>query len=375
MPIHSRSIDLPPLGPCQTLQLQMHEFSGEGSSRSAYIQAGLHADEHPGLLVVQHLLQMLLELSNEGRILGRVVICPCANPVGMTQNVLGAWTGRFNLANGENFNRNFPDLLPVLEAQLEGNPGAQLSPAQRLKTASDSLPAVDTVSTIRRVLLGEALQHDVVIDLHCDTAGELHLYSTRAQQSRALKLAESMKIKIVFLEDGAGGQPFDESCNRPWNWLIENRLRDPSDRPFAATVELRGQADVDDELAREDAMGLLRFLAKEGLIRLDFESNHPLDRPQIYPLEGASHLLSPGNGILAWKKRSGEQVLCGELIGELIPVGGSLSCTRIPIRSDVDGVVVVQPLFKLVRTGQRVALLAGAKPLANRKAGQLLHNF
>ena len=41
----------------------------------------------------------------------------------------------------------------------------------------------------------------------------------------------------------------------------------------------------------------------------------------------------------------------------------------------VDGVIVVQPLFKLVRSGQRVALLAGTKPLTNRRAGQLLQHF
>jgi hypothetical protein len=47
----------------------------------------------------------------------------------------------------------------------------------------------------------------------------------------------------------------------------------------------------------------------------------------------------------------------------------------VPVRSDIDGVVIVQPLFKLVRAGQRVALLAGKTPLPHRQPGQLLQHF
>jgi len=117
MPIQTHETALPALGPGASLRLVSHEFSGAGSARSAYIQAGLHADEHPGLLVIQHLLELLGDLHEQGRILGRIVIRPFANPVGLTQNLFGCWAGRFNLANGENFNRNFPDLIPALDAQ------------------------------------------------------------------------------------------------------------------------------------------------------------------------------------------------------------------------------------------------------------------
>jgi predicted deacylase len=95
----------------------------------------------------------------------------------------------------------------------------------------------------------------------------------------------------------------------------------------------------------------------------------------VYPLEGASHLPSPGHGLLVWKKRVGEAVSKGELIGELVPIDAAIGAHRLPILSDVDGVITVQPLFKLVRAGQRVALLAGIEPLPNRQAGQLLNHF
>ncbi|MNJ40201.1 Succinylglutamate desuccinylase / Aspartoacylase family protein [compost metagenome] len=375
MPIQTHETALPALGPGASLRLVSHEFSGAGSARSAYIQAGLHADEHPGLLVIQHLLELLGDLHEQGRILGRIVIRPFANPVGLTQNLFGCWAGRFNLANGENFNRNFPDLIPALDAQLVSAATAAQGPQQLLSNALETLPAHDAVSATRQALLRDALQHDLVLDLHCDTAGVLHLYSTHAQRERAVSLAACLGMRVVFLEESAGGRPFDESCNRPWNWLVENGFIDATARPFAASIELRGQADVDDQLAREDALGLLRFLASEGLVRLDDNEAMPIDTVQVYPLEGASHLPSPGNGLLVWKKRPGDSVACGELIAELVPLDAPLGSERIPICSDVEGVIVVQPLFKLVRSGQRVALLAGTTPLAHRMGGQLLQHF
>lgn len=370
--IKTHSTDLPPLAPGHAVHLLRHEFTGSGSARSVYIQAGLHADEHPGLLVLWHLQEMLTGLHRQGRILGRIVICPFANPVGMSQNVLGFWTGRFNLANGENFNRNFPDLIPWLEAQHLENAG--VAPKHKLQAATAALPALDTVAALRKALLSEALQHDIVLDLHCDTAGVLHLYANQAQREQATRLAACMNIDVVFLEHSAGGQPFDESCNRPWNWLADRGLSAQGARPFAASVELRGQADVDDELAREDAQGILRFLASEGLLRLDDQP--PVHSPaHVYPLEGASHLPSPGHGLLAWKKRAGERVAKGEVIAELVPLDAPIGTPRTPILSDVEGVLVVQPLFKLVRAGQRVALLGGAEPLPDRRVGQLLNHF
>lgn len=374
MPIQTRFTDLPPLGPSNTIRLHFHEFTGVGSSRSAYIQAGLHADEHPGLLVIQHLQEMLGVLDQQNRILGRIVLCPFANPVGMTQNVLGFWTGRFNLANGENFNRNFPDLLPLLDQQLNDNACEQLTPVQRLEHAVGALPQTDSVGALRQALLGEALQHDLVLDLHCDTAAVLHLYANQAHRERAMQLAECMNINLVFLEDSAGGQPFDEACNRPWDWLAQKGLRSAEARPFAASIELRGQADVDDQLAREDALGILHFLAKQGLVQLEYHAE-PKSTPQVYPLDGASHLPSPGHGLVVWKKRIGEPVSKGELIGELVPIDAAIGTPRVPLFSDVNGVIAVQPLFKLVRAGQRVALLAGDEPLPNRRTGQLLNHF
>lgn len=377
MPIHCQITTLPGASPGSNHHLKMHHFTPITGTRSAYIQAGLHADEHPGLLVVQHLLERLRTLEQAGEILGEIVVCPYANPIGLSQNILGYVTGRFNLANGENFNRNFPNVLPVLEQCLEASPLMPLAPPA-LKALLANLLASDTsqdsVAANKRILLHEALRHDVVLDLHCDTSAMLHLYSTNDQRERAVTLAGCMGIGVVLLEDEAGGQPFDESYNRPWRRLVQAGLATTEQQGFAASIELRGQADVSDELAREDAEGILRFLAHEGLLRLPSAARPTVDIHE-FPLEGASHLQASASGILVWKKSLGAEVSRGELIAEIVPIDAPLATARVPVYSDVDGVILVQPLFKLVRTGQRVALLAGSKSLAHRKSGQLLQHF
>ena len=377
MPVSTEIVTLPALAPGSQLQLLKHRFTGGRGGRSAYVQAGLHADEHPGLLVVQHLLDRLQTLEKEGRILGEIVICPFANPVGLGQNVFGYVTGRFNLANGENFNRNFPDVTPAL-VKLISSMGEQPTDASRPKRLLSQLliepEQQDSVSSNKRALLQEALRHDLVLDLHCDTAAVMHLYCINDHRKRALELAACMKIGTVFLEDEAGGQPFDEAYNKPWGMLVKNGLASPENRGFAASIELRGQADVDDEVAQEDAEGILRFLAREGLLALEVPEPD-VHQVHVYPLEGASHLQANSNGLLVWKKRLGDVVSRGELIAEIVPLDAPLGTPRIPVHSDVDGVVIVQPLFKLVRAGQRVALLASKTPLPHRQSGKLLQHF
>ncbi|UCP11681.1 succinylglutamate desuccinylase/aspartoacylase family protein [Pseudomonas sp. MM213] len=373
-------ITLPSQTPGVVHKLCKHTFSGTSGQRSAYIQAGLHADEHPGLLVIQHLLVHLQKLEQQERIFGRIVIRPFANPVGMGQQVFGQLTGRFNLANGENFNRNFPNIVGKLETGLTTTrPAHNDTSAMKslmLSALGDSIPT-ETVAANKYLLLHEALQHDLFIDLHCDTSSILHIYANRNQQERATRLATSMGVTAVFLEEEAGGFPLDEAYAKAWKALYVKEFVDAEHLGFSATVELRGQADVEDDIAEQDAMGLLRFLCAEGLIRLDDDVELPINPEQvtIYPLEGVAHLEATGTGIIAWKKALGSAVQRGDLIAEILPLDMQLGTPRIPVPSPVDGVLVARNHIRLVRAGQRIGMAAGTEPLPGRITGQLMHAF
>jgi predicted deacylase len=97
---------------------------GEPGGAKAYVQAALHADELPGVLVAHHLRRELADLEAKGEVLGEVVIVPVANPIGLAQQVQRQPFGRFDLATGENFNRHYPDLVGDVAAGV----GPRLGP-------------------------------------------------------------------------------------------------------------------------------------------------------------------------------------------------------------------------------------------------------
>lgn len=351
----------------------MHVFTGGNSERAVYIQAGLHADEHPGMLVIQHLLTQLSELHKIDALDGKVTLVPYANPIGMMQNVMGCWTGRFNLANGENFNRNFPDVVAGLEALSPPYAPPEALFEQILAEKDHD----DVISAAKKALLREAVRHDVILDLHCDTSGILHLYTHERYSERAVTLAAAIGAPVVLLESFAGGGAFDEACTLGWQWMANIGLVPDARIPFSVSLELRGQSDVSDELAAEDARRIIGFLQSEGIItsKANRISDLPGEKVSSFPLEGATHLPAPGNGLVVWKKQPGEWVSRDEIIGEVVPMQGTPGGQRLPVISPIDGIILVQPLMKLVRTGQRVALIAGSTPLADRRQGKLLMHF
>ena len=370
----TEKIALPSTTPGVTHTLLKHSFGTADSQRSAYIQAGLHADEHPGLLVTQHLLDALIELEKQGKVLGAITVVPFANPVGMGQQVFGQLPGRYNLANGENYNRNFPDITEKVSSALD-KLNIEVNDTQRLKeifleALSDSIP-VETISATKFLLLQEALRHDILLDLHCDKSSVLHIYAPHNQKHRALSLARCTGIKAVILEDDVGGFALDEAYAKPWRLAETRNFVDAKTLGFSATIELRGQADVEDDIAAADAQGILRFLHAEGIICLDLLELGTEEGIEFYPLEGISHLKSPATGIIAWKKKAGERVAVGEVIAHVVAIDMQLGSPRTHVISNVDGTLISRHHIKLVRGGQKIAMLAGKTPLPERKPGKL----
>lgn len=379
MALYESEILLPGQSPGAQHRLQSYRFEGPEPDRwpSVYIHAGLHADEHPGLLVVQHLLIELQRIERDGRLLGTVTLRPFANPVGMGQQVFGHLTGRFSLDNGENFNRRFPNMVEALEADIKAQPPMRNDIADiraRFDRLLEEHRTQDTVAACKYHLLKDALQHDLVLDLHCDMDAALHIYSTTNQRDRTLRLARCMGIEAVFLEDDSGGDPFDEAYSKPWRLLQAAGLVDRKRLGYSCTVELRGQADVSDELATADAAGILRFLAEEGVIDRGAAPTGPAGpcEPQIYPLTGVAPVKAGTAGIVIYRKQLGEKIKKGEVLAEIAPLDQGIGPPRELVRSPTDAVVVVKSLTKLVRSGQKIALLAGVEPLPDRKRGSLL---
>jgi predicted deacylase len=303
-------------------------FGAEGAAQKAYLQSSLHADELPGMLVMHHLRHLLEHAEREGRLVGEIVLVPVANPIGLDQALLYQGLGRFELSTAQNFNRGFPDFLALLGESIDAElgPDAQNNRAvirQRLREALDGLRPASELESLQIILARLACDADIVLDLHCDEESILHLYTEKPYWAQAEPLARYLGAEASLLALGQGARSFDEALSGVW-WQLQERLarRAGDDVPvplacLAATIEYRGQADVEPALASQDAARLFSFLQFRGLIRGAAPVMPDLIRPAT-PLAGTEEVRAPHAGILYFLKSPGDWIEAGEVVAEIV---------------------------------------------------------
>jgi len=137
------------------------------------------------MLVCHHLIKLLDAAEQRGDIVQRICVVPYANPIGLSQNLMGSHIGRFSTATGINFNRNWFDVSAALAEKFtrlaKDNDKGQLmrgtagSPAEAhnvravrnaiLSELEGKQSAAMEVEMKRR-LLRVAATSDIVLDLH-----------------------------------------------------------------------------------------------------------------------------------------------------------------------------------------------------------------
>jgi predicted deacylase len=355
--------------------LSLH-YGPADRGRKAVIQAALHADEVPGLLVAHHLRGRLAALEARGQLQGEVVLVPYANPVGLSQRVLQAFEGRFDLASGENFNRRYANLAPraaeLLAPRCAGGQTPDVTQVRAaLRQAWAETAAATELESLRRTLLGLAIDADLVLDLHCDNEAVLHLYTAPQLWPEVEPLARLMRARAVLLAEAGGGAPFDEACSMVWPGIaaaLAGRLGRPVQLPpacVAVTVELRGETDVRHELAASDAGQLLDYLAVRGYL-----AGAPVELPppecEPTPLAGSIPVVTPHGGIVVYLRELGARLRQGEPLLEIVdPATGGVSALACP----VDGVFYARESRRYVLAGTSVAKVAGREAV---RSGHLL---
>jgi predicted deacylase len=370
MQAHRHLISTPESG--GSYHLNSFHFGAPGRGKKVYIQAALHADEVPGMLVAQFLRTELAALEAQGKVAGEIILVPAANPLGLAQAIHGAPFGRFDLSTGTNFNRAYKHVAEDLKASLEGKLGPDaganvaLLRAHARASVANWQPATDA-EALKKILLGMAIDADIVLDLHCDNEAVVHIYTGTPLAGAVAPLAALMGAHAVLLALEAGEEPFDEACSRLW-WDLAAHFGPQYPIPpacLSTTVELRGEMDVSYQLARRDAHALLQFLAHSGVIDIALE---PLPAPlcEPTPLEGVEPIAAPHAGVLVFLKNLGERVEAGEAIADLVdPVSGKITT----LRPTVPGVFFARTAHRHLLRGMAVGKIAGARAF---RAGKLL---
>lgn len=344
-------------------QLLVHRFGSAGARPKAYVQAALHADEVPAILVTQVLRRSLEQLESEGRMAGEVVLVPYANPLGLAQDILGQHCGRFDLHDGGNFNRGFADLSEGLAGRLHTHLGDDETSnvnliREALRSAVAGLAAGSSAADLKRQLLLQAIDADIVLDLHCDSEAVMHLYALTPQAAIAAELGAALGAQAVLLATDSGGSPFDEACTRPWHLLQQQYSNQAVPLAcFAATVELRGEADTSHALASQDAQALVDFLAWRGVLR---GPSRPLPAPRCdaTPLAASEPVLAPHAGLVVFHRQPGEQVAAGDAIADLIDPQDGVVTT---LRCQSSGVLYARCGSRWALAGKRLAKIAGTQ--------------
>ena len=367
----TETIDLGAGLPGTRQHLTVHRFGPRGARPRVYIQGALHADEIPGMIAAHHLVARLEELERGGLVRGEIVVVPVANPIGLTQRILGGAVGRFDLANGLNFNRGYAHLTPAVAARIEGRLTQDLDANERLIREAmvaevEALPATSPADHLKSALLRLAVESDVVLDLHCDSEAVMHLYTLTPFADRIRPLGALLGAQAILLATISGDDPFDEASSRPWLELRERFPGYPIPLAcFSATVELRGQADVSSDLARVDAEAMLAFLVVEG--GLDGKLPlMPAEHCEPTPLVGSEPLIAPCPGMILFRKWPGDRIRAGDVVADIVdPV------TRVvtPVQSASEGVLYARAAARFASAGQRLGKVAGT---SIARAGKLL---
>ncbi len=348
--------------------------AGSGGPK-AYIQAGLHADEAPGYLVMHHLIAALDEIDEKGGIRGEIVLVPAANPIGAAQWRDDRLQGRFNFTDGVNFNRSHPDLTATVadrvQNKLEDKADANIRLIrQAFGRALEDIEPDDEAAHLKHKLVMLAHDADIVLDLHCDDRAVMHVYIGASLWPAARDLSAWMGAAATLLADDSGVTPFDEACSRIW-WKLAERYPDHPIPPacLAATLELRGRADLSHEMAAEDARRLLRFLTGRG-----FVSGPAVEPPALVneatPLSGVEHIKAPVPGVVVFKKQPGDRIRAGEVVTEVVNPMPDAEKTY-PVRAAADGFLFTCSADRFARPGRILAKIAGRDPLKAEGANLL----
>ena len=370
MQIQRHAIPSPSTGTSREL-ITFH-YGSAGQGKKVYIQSSLHADEIPGMLVIHHLRTQLDIMEKKGQILGEIVLVPVANPIGLSQVVCGMPFGRFDIATGINFNRSYRNLVLDLKQSLVGKLSSNTAENVHIirKTVAQILTSHHPMSeseAMKNCLQLMAIDADIILDLHCENEGILHLYTGTPLAKAAAPLAALLGAQVMLLAQESGGDPFDETCSKLW-WELAAHFGEHYPIPNAClsvTVELRGERDVAHLQAQQDATAILAFLAHSGSVNIPSPAL-PTERCIPTPLSGVELIHTPSAGMLIFLKNVGDYIEKGSAVADIVdPVSGETT----KIYATVSGIMFARSARRYAHNGMNLAKIAGADPI---RTGQLL---
>ncbi|HFC05297.1 MAG TPA: peptidase M14, partial [Rhizobiales bacterium] len=266
----------------------------------------------------------------ENRINGDIVIVPQANPIGLSQFPNAQLQGRFDVSSGINFNRD--------HAKID------LKDRESLLDKLETKPATEQ---LKNNLLYLALGADIIIDLHCDYESILYAYICKEFWPDANDFAKSLDLGAVFIADGHSSA-FEEAVVHAFR---HDDNKNPP-RRFVSTLELRGQSDVDEKLARSDAQKLFDFLIGRGVVAGHYQAGEKW-KGTVTPLDHIEVIKTPVAGTILFNRVLNEEVKEGDLLAKIISKPGQEDGIH-EVFAPQDGIIVTRTFNRFAARGDQL---------------------
>ena len=341
--------------------LEVYSFNSNKPGPKIYIQAGIHGNEPPGILLASQLVEKIRRLSADNAVFSELTIVPLCNPLALEQISYGEIIGRFDVNSGINFNRNFADVSQQVLAAASNYQKLASNTAQKLAIDMLSeIEASDTASRMKLELQKLAYAHDLVIDLHADTKSVLHIYAPERLDGEIEKLASALNCDLVLESPPHSDGGFDDSFNYFWS-EIEAELIDPEKKPQACTVELRGRYDIDESLLIEDLSALIQFLFRPASGQPDNYGN----QPKISLTLNIDTVIATRLSCFRPIARLGQEVKKGDKVGEFLDPKNLGEGEPMPLIANIDGLFFTHSHLGVVPKGHTLYKIAGFEPVHN----------
>lgn len=314
-------------------RLKATPVAGQKKGPSVYIQANMHGAEVQGNAVIFQLLELLKGLSLNGDI----TLVPYANPVACNHKNGEYTLGRFDPITGVNWNRMYHSneslITPFAEQYLDRDI-VEIETAFKQLLIDDieqklahSSYGITTGQRIAYQLQHLAHQADLVLDLHTGPISSKHLYCPQY----CLESASYFNIPHTLVIPNGFGGALDEATFCPW-WTLEQTFKQLgrevsiTEGPLnkeSFTVELGSQEQIDLDVAREDALGILSYLHYKNV----FTTAQPDDEQCYQPEEMTRYacylkdykaFYSPMGGMVDYLGEFGQPLAAGEPLARIL---------------------------------------------------------
>ncbi|NJR25877.1 MAG: succinylglutamate desuccinylase/aspartoacylase family protein [Richelia sp. CSU_2_1] len=328
------SIPVVQLASGDRLSLQVYQFRGAVGGKKAYLQSNLHGAEISGNAVIYELIEFLMSL-DDSQLIGEIWLVPVCNPVGVSQRSHHFSPGRYNLYDGEDWNRIFwdfekqgEDILAFAKFHLQDDVDTiaakyrkeiALSFAKQLDKIN--APSCRPYSEIYRYHLQSlCLDADLVLDLHSSTNQALdyiYCFTSREESAKAFLFDRGI------LMDEYDGDAFDEAFLKPW--LALEKVFAQLGRAIVFdveswTLELGSGMQIDPESVTTGLRGIKNYLASKGLLKID---GFPLPETAAHqmvltPKNLVKKYYAPAGGMIQSRVELGSFVKQGELLYQVL---------------------------------------------------------